>query len=64
MFQLFAAFIGGGGVAWWAHIGGFMGGFVLAGLALWLVPDARVTALAAEYASGRRQGPAEVKPRG
>ena len=63
MFQLFAAYLGGGGVAWWAHIGGFVGGFVLAGIAVWLIPDARVTALAAEFASGRREPPPELTPR-
>lgn len=53
--QFLYASLGGGGVAWWAHIGGFVGGFALAGLARWFVPDARVTHLAAEFASGQRQ---------
>lgn len=29
VFQLFSAFGGGGGVAWWAHVGGFLAGMVL-----------------------------------
>lgn len=55
LLQFLYAGLGGGGVAWWAHIGGFVGGFALAGLARWVVPDARVTHLAAEFAAGRRQ---------
>jgi membrane associated rhomboid family serine protease/Zn-finger nucleic acid-binding protein len=60
--QFLYSAVSGGGVAWWAHIGGFAGGFALAGLALRLIPDARVTALATEFASGQRRDPVARPP--
>ena len=43
--------VGTGHVAWWAHIGGFSAGVLLAGCARRVLPDARVEAIAAHVAA-------------
>lgn len=36
MFDIWGAWSGGGGVAYWAHLGGFFAGFLLASVLLWM----------------------------
>jgi membrane associated rhomboid family serine protease len=53
LWQVVAGLSDVAGVAWWAHVGGFVTGVALAVAAKRLLPDARVGALAAKLAATR-----------
>jgi membrane associated rhomboid family serine protease len=53
LWQVVAGLSDVAGVAWWAHVGGFVTGVALAVAAKRLLPDARVGALAAKLAAAR-----------